>query len=274
MIMVCVDLEKAYDNVIRELMWQVMDEYGIRGSLAKAVKSMYVNCEACVNIKEGNSEWFPVKKGVRQGCVMSPWLFNVYMDRIVREAKERFSGGVKLEESDVQFLLFADDLILVAEREEDVENNLNILDEVMAKWSMKVNWGKTKALVVKRGGGSCNVSVKGEMVEEVKVMKYLGALFNEEGTCEDEIESRIGATGRTIGALRQEVVDLRELSKTTKLRVYNAIVKPTLLYGSETWTLQKRHINKLQAVEMRYLRKVEGVTRMDKVRSDDIRRKI
>ena len=274
MIMVCVDLEKAYDNVIRELMWQVMDEYGIRGSLAKAVKSMYVNCEACVNIKEGNSEWFPVKKGVRQGCVMSPWLFNVYMDRIVREAKERFSGGVKLEESNVQFLLFADDLILVAEREEDVENNLNILDEVMAKWSMKVNWGKTKALVVKRGGGSCNVSVKGEMVEEVKVMKYLGALFNEEGTCEDEIESRIGATGRTIGALRQEVVDRRELSKTTKLRVYNAIVMPTLLYGSETWTLQKRHMKKLQAVEMRYLRKVEGVTRMDKVRSDDIRMRL
>ena len=94
-------LEKAHDNVNRELMWQVMDEYGIRGSLAKAVKSMYVNCEACVKIKEGNSEWFPVKKGVRRGCVMSPWLFNVYMDRIVREAKERFSGGVKLEESNV-----------------------------------------------------------------------------------------------------------------------------------------------------------------------------
>ena len=166
-------------------------------------QSMYGNCEACVKIKEGNSEWFPVKKGVKQGCVMSPWLFNVYMDRIVREAKERFSGGVKLEESNMQFLLFADDLILVAEREEDV-NNLNILDEVTAKWSMKVNWGKTKAMVVKGGGGlgSCNVSVQGEMVEEMKVMKYLGALFNEEGTCEDEIESRIRATGRTIGALR------------------------------------------------------------------------
>ena len=66
-------------------------------------------------------------------------------------------------------------------------------------------------------------------------------------------------------------MDRRELSKTTKLRVYNAIVKPTLLYGSETWTLQKRHMKKLQAVEMRYLRKVEGVTRMDRVRSDDIR---
>ena len=127
---------------------------------------------------------------------------------------------------------------------------------------------------MKRGGGSCNVTVKGEKIEEVKVMKYLGAMFNEEGSCEDEVDSRIGLTCRTIGALRKEVVDRKELSKTTKLRVYNAIVKPTLLYGSETWTLQNRHMKKLQATEMRYLRKVEGVTRMDRMRSDDIRERL
>ena len=78
-------------------------------------------------------------------------------------------------------------------------------------------------------------------------------------------------TCRTIWALRKEVVDRKELSKTTKLRVYNTIVKPTLLCGSEMWTLQNRHMKKLQATEMRYLRKVEGVTRMDWMRSDDIR---
>ena len=116
--------------------------------------------------------------------------------------------------------------------------------------------------------------VKGEKIEEVKVMKYLGAMFNEEGSCEDEVDSRIGLTCRTIGALRKEVVDRKELSKTTKLRVYNAIVKPTLLYGSDTWTLQNRHMKKLQATEMRYLRKVEGVTRMDRMRSDDIRERL
>ena len=88
-------------------------------------------------------------------------------------------------------------------------------------------------------------TVKGEKIEEVKVMKYLGAMFNEEGSCEDEINSRIGLTFRTIGALRKEVVDWKDLSKTTKLRVYNTIVKPTLLYGSETWTLQNRHMKKL-----------------------------
>ena len=95
----------------------------------------------------------------------------------------------------------------------------------MAKWQMKINWESTKAMVVKRGGGSCNVMVKGEKIDEVKVMKYLGAMFNEEGSCEDEVDSRIGLTCRTIGALRKEVEDRKELSKATKLRVYNDIVK-------------------------------------------------
>ena len=92
----------------------------------------------------------------------------------------------------------------------------------------------------------------------------------QEGSCEDKVDSRIGLTCRTIGALRKEVVDRKELCKTTKLRVYNTIVKPTLLYGSETWTLQNRHMKKLQATEMRYPRKVKGMTRMDRMRRDDI----
>ena len=54
-----------------------------------------------------------------------------------------------------------------------MESNLRILDNVMTKWKMKINWGKTMAMVVKRGGGSCNVSVKGEQIEEVKLMKYV-----------------------------------------------------------------------------------------------------
>ena len=76
---------------------------------------------------------------MRQGCVMSPWLIDLYMDHVVREVKERFSGDVKLEERNVQFLLFADDLMLVAEKEEDVERNLQILDNVIAKWQMKIS---------------------------------------------------------------------------------------------------------------------------------------
>ena len=64
---------------------------------------MYVNGEACVKVLGDKSGWFKVGQGVRQGCVMSPWLLNVFMDRIMREVKKGFNEGVKLEKRNVQF---------------------------------------------------------------------------------------------------------------------------------------------------------------------------
>ena len=72
--------------------------------------------------------------------------------------------------------------------------------------------------------------------------------------------------------MRKEVLERRDLLKKTKLRVFNAMVVPTLTYGCETWTMQKRHESKIQACEMMFLRRVEGVTRMDRVRNEAVRR--
>ena len=71
--------------------------------------------------------------------------------------------------------------------------------------------------------------------------------------------------------MKKQVMDRRELKKSTKMKVYNAMVLPTMLYECETWTLRKKHESKLQALEMRYLRRVEGVTQVDRVRNEDVR---
>ena len=89
------DLEKAYDRVDRNAMWNVLRLNGIGGRLLRGVKSLYVGSKACVRV--GNevsewspvSEWFPVRVGLRQGCVMLPWLFNLYIDGVVREVNAR-----------------------------------------------------------------------------------------------------------------------------------------------------------------------------------------
>lgn len=83
---------------------------------------------------------------------MSKCLFNLFMDTIAREAREKF--GVKLEETTVQLLLFADNWMVVAKKDEVVERNLRMFDEVMDKWKIQVSWKKTKVMTVKQGGGS------------------------------------------------------------------------------------------------------------------------
>ena len=99
-------------------------------------------------------------------------------------------------------------------------------------------------------------------------------MISADGRCDEEIEQRVGAAAKVVGAMRKEVLERRELLKKTKLRVFNAMVVPTLTYGCETWTMQKRHESKIQACEMMFLRRVEGVTRMDRVRNEAVRRSL
>ena len=82
---VLMDLEKAYDTIDRHGMWQMLRVYGVGGKLLTAVQSFYVDSRARVRVGNDVSEWLTVNAGLRQGCVMSPWLFNVYMDGVVRE---------------------------------------------------------------------------------------------------------------------------------------------------------------------------------------------
>ena len=128
--MAFLDLEKAYDRVPREALWDVLKVYGIGGKLLHAIKSFYKCSESCVRVCQEESEWFEVKVGVRQGCVMSPWLFNIYMDAVVKEFKARTLGkGVNLKVNGdglkVSCLLFADDTVLLAESENQLQRFVN-----------------------------------------------------------------------------------------------------------------------------------------------------
>ena len=121
------DLEKAYDRVDRSALWQVMSLYGIGGNVLRGIKSMYEGSVACVRVDEKVSECFSVNVGLRQGCVMSPWLFNLYMDGVVREVYARVGNvGVRMTDArEVEWLisqlLFADDTALVAESEKELQ---------------------------------------------------------------------------------------------------------------------------------------------------------
>ena len=106
---------------------------------------------------------------------------------------------------------------------------------------MKMQLGKTMVMVVSRAGERCSETIDSKKIEEVQSLKYLGSSISADGSCDEDIDQRIGAATRVIGVMRKEVLEQRELKKKTKLRVFNAMLVLTLLYGCETWTVQKRH---------------------------------
>ena len=120
------NLEKAYNKVNREALWQVLGMYAVGDKLLSGIKSMYVNSLVCLRVKRGDNECFRIESSVGQDCVMFSWLFNVYMDAVMKEVKRGMGWrGVRLLEKGKEWrlpgLLQADDLILCGESEEDLK---------------------------------------------------------------------------------------------------------------------------------------------------------
>ena len=113
-----VDLEKTYDSVSKDKLWEALKDYGVRGKLLVAIQSLYEDGWARVRIGGRESSQLQVRKDVRQGCLLSPWLFNIFIDRMVTEARKQFYGSVQLTTGQLEVLLFADDLVMLSETEE------------------------------------------------------------------------------------------------------------------------------------------------------------
>ena len=127
-------------------------------------------------------------------------------------------------------------------------------------------------MVFSKDHTECKVEVEGVTIEQARETVYLGVRLSENGGMESELERRIGMAATTVGALREPVFGNKELSKEAKLRVYNAFVVPSLVYGCEAWVLKERDKSRVQAMETKVLRGVAGVTRLDCVRNEEIRK--
>jgi hypothetical protein len=264
-----VDLEKAYDRVPRGKLWECLQEYGIDGQLLRAIKSLYSDCKSCVRIAGKLSEQFNVSCGLRQGCVLSPLLFIVYMDRVMR--KTNLDGGIMLGRERISHLLFADDLVLFAANEASLQQMLNCFVRECENASMKLSTSKTEAMVVSRAPSQCTLHVSGVPLQQVEKFKYLGFTFTSDGKFDTEINSRIGKAGVVLRELYRTIVTKKELSREAKLAVFRSMYIPTLTYGHENWVMTERMRSRVQAAEMRFLRRVAGVKRIDKVRNSAIR---
>ena len=177
---------------------------------------------------------------MRQGCPLSPWLFNVFLDMVAREARAQFNGGVRLDKCTLQLLVFADDTVLLAETEEDLQHNVKEFSKAVKRHRLAMNTEKTTTMVFSRKQVDCSVEVDGQKLENVGKQTYLGVILNEDGRMECELEKRIGAALSAAGAVRSQVFESRELSRSAKMLVYKAMIEPTLMYGAESWVLKER----------------------------------
>ena len=141
-----VDYAKAFDCVDHNKLWEIFQEMGIPDHLTRLLRNLYAGQEAIVRTGQGTTDWFQIGKGVCQGCILSPCLFNLYAEYIMRSAGlEETQAGIKIARRNINNLRYADDTTLMAESEEELKSLLMKVKVESEKVGLKLNIQKTKS---------------------------------------------------------------------------------------------------------------------------------
>ena len=208
---------------------------------------LYAGHEATVKTGDGPKDWFQIGKGVCQGCILSPCLFNIYAEYTMRNAGlKEAQAGIKIARRNINNLRYADDTTLMAESEEELKNLLMKVKEESEKVGLKLNIQKTKIVA---SGPITSWQRDGETVETVADFISGGSKITADSDCSHEIKRRL-LLGRKVLTNLDSILKSRDVTLPTKVRLVKAIVFPVVRYGCESWTIKKAERRRTDAFEL------------------------
>ena len=293
--MAFIDLSKAFDTVQRDLLWSTLLRFGCPNKFVNILRQFHDGMNARVTIGGQESASFPVCTGVRQGCVLAPVLFNIFLlcvSQLLNKEIEESSGvpvdyrldgnlfnirrlqaTTKLHRVRILELQYADDCALVAHTPQDLQAVLDAAVKAYSSMGLTINITKTEVVCQ----WSTNIpsilpifTIADKHLSIVPSFKYLGSILSEDNNIDNEVQNRIKQASTAFGRLRRRVFQNKNLHLHTKLSVYQAVCITTLLYSCEAWVTYSRHLKSLQHFHIRCLQRILGITWRDRVPHTEI----
>ena len=206
---------------------------GIPCHLTCLLRNLYAGQEATVITGHGTTDCFQIGKGVRQGCILSPCLFNLCAGYIMRNAgPDETQGGIKIAGRNIYNLRYADDTTLMAEGEEELKSLLMKVKEESQKAGLKLNIQKTKIMA---SGPITSWQIVEETMETVADFILVGSKITADGDCSHEIKRRL-LLGRKVMTNLDSIFKSRDITLPTKVHLVKAMAFPVVMYGYESWT--------------------------------------
>ena len=244
-----IDYVKAFDCVDHNKLWKILKEMAIPDHLICLLRNLYSGQEATVRTGHGTTDWFQVGKGVHQGCILSPCLFNFYAEYIMRNTGlDEAQAGIKISGRNINNLGYADDITLMAESEEELKSLSMKVKEESESVGLKLNIQKTKIMA---SGPITLWEIDGETVEAVSGMQtksgsdfyFIFILFfwapKSLQMVITVMKLRHLLLGRKIMTNLDIILKSRDITLPTKVCLVKAMVFPVVMYGCESWTIKK-----------------------------------
>ncbi len=263
-----IDFQKAFDTIWRAGLWSKLLKCNINGKLFNVVRNLYQNVKSCITLNGTNSEYFESFIGVRQGENLSPLLFALFIEdmesyllgqgaaalKIGGENETIFNNMVKL-----LLLLYADDTVVLADTEHGLQLALDALGNYCNKWKLKVNVSKSKVMVFckrKPRNPSWSFYLNGHQLEITDEYKYLGVIFNYTGYFNKHRQYACSQAQKAMFAVMRKNRYLN-LPIDIQLELFDRMIEPILLYGSEVWGFESLGI--IEKLHLKYCKYVLGL---------------
>ena len=282
-----IDLQKAYDTVDRTLLWQVLTRSGVPTQMIAVIQQFQDGMRACVRPDEGVcSDWFEVKQELRQGCVLSPLLFNIFFAALLTVVLQRFGEEpailtelVHLKEPPTSMgpepamdyvrravwgMLYTDDACIVSRSPQGLAKMMEVIVEVCRAFALTVSAKETETMCMPpphTPRTMVQIEAAGQTYKQVQSFTYLGGAVTEVPDTSVEIARRTRACWMRIRRYLRELYDQPKVAFSLKTRMVKAEAIEALLYRCSTWTLRQEHYAKLRTVHHRVLFRIIGAQR-------------
>ena len=238
------DLEKAYDNISRDFLYHMLDTMGCDKKAINIIKSLYMETKVRFKVNNTYTRWINSNQGLRQGCNMSPFLFAIVMEELIARIKE-LDIGIKIDGLRLCILLYADDIILIAESEEDLRKALICTRNFGSVCNLAISQNKSKIIVAGKQPNSMPGAIEGLKV--VDSVRYLGLTLDRNGF-QNNVEKKIIMGKQWIGRMGAEA-RFQTHSNQIIRDSWKVMAVPQIMYGAETIQFTKKHISDLETIQ-------------------------
>ena len=237
-----VDFEKAFDKVPRHTLFQKLLNYEINGNFYNCLVNLYTEDKACIKIGNQISNFFIRTQGVKQGCILSPLLFNIFLSDFQKDIEKEENEPVEITPGNpLGCILWADDILLLSKSELGLSNMLNTLNTYTEKNGMSINLDKTKVMTFNKNGRHIRKSFSyGEnKIESTREYKYLGFLITPSGEINSGLKDLKDRALRAFIKIKKKMGALFQQFPLVSLKLFDTLMKPILLYASDFWGILK-----------------------------------